>query len=53
MVSWLRIYSVPELNELIATIDTPPGWTWEVGTQRLGPQPMHGTYLIGYPARRG
>jgi hypothetical protein len=53
VVSWLRIYSVPELRDLIATIETPPGWTWEVGTRRLGPLPMRGTYLIGYPARPG
>lgn len=48
VVSWLRIYSVPELRELIAEIDA-PDWVWDVGTIQLGNAPLHGTYLIGYP----
>lgn len=48
LVSWLRIYSVPELRELVADIDA-PDWVWDIGTIRLGNAPMHGTYLVGYP----
>lgn len=51
LVSWLRIYSVDELQELIAAIDAPADWRWEVGTLRLGGAPIHGTYLIGYPVK--
>jgi hypothetical protein len=49
VVSWLRIYSVPELRELITDIDVPPNWVWDIGTIQLGKAPLHGTYLVGYP----
>ncbi len=48
IVSWLRIYSVPELRELVAGIDA-PDWDWEIGTIKLGEAPAHATYLIGTP----
>jgi len=48
LVSCLRVYSPDELRELIAGLDA-PGWTWDVGTIRLGRAPAHATYLVGYP----
>lgn len=48
IVSWLRIYSVEELKELVATIDA-PDWVWDIGTVKFGDAPLHGTYLVGYP----
>jgi hypothetical protein len=50
LVSWLRIYSVDELRELVAGLEA-PGWTWDIGTIKLGAAPLHGTYLVGYPPR--
>jgi hypothetical protein len=49
LVSWLRIYSVEELGELVAGIETPPDWVWDIGTVKLGNAPLHGSYLVGYP----
>lgn len=49
LVSWLRIYSVEELRELVASIDA-PDWEWDIGTIKLGNAPAHATYLIGKPA---
>jgi hypothetical protein len=48
LVSWLRIYSEPELRALVAGIEA-EDWVWEIGRIRLGKAPMHGTYLVGYP----
>lgn len=48
VVSWLRIYSVEELREMVADIDA-PGYTWDIGTIQLGKAPAHATYLIGRP----
>lgn len=48
IVSWLRIYSVEELRELVKGIDA-PGWEWEIGMIKLGDAPLHGTYLTGRP----
>lgn len=47
IVSWLRIYSEPELRELV----TPLGdaYEWEIGRLRLGRVPAHAIYLIGSP----
>jgi hypothetical protein len=48
VVSWLRIWSVPELRELVAEVDA-PGWTWDIGEIRLGSAPAHATFFVGYP----
>jgi hypothetical protein len=48
LVSWLRIYSVEELREMVADIDA-PGYAWDIGTIKLGDAPVHATYLIGSP----
>lgn len=48
LVSWLRIYSQGELAELVGSLDA-PGWTWDIGTIKLGAAPAHATYLVGYP----
>ena len=48
VVSWLRVYSVEELRELVAEIDA-PDWVWDIGSVRLGNAPLHGTFLLGYP----
>lgn len=48
IVSWLRVYSVEELRELVAGIDA-PDWEWDIGTIKLGDAPAHATYLIGRP----
>lgn len=51
VVSWLRIYSVPELRELVSDLAA-PDWEWEIGSIQLGNAPLHGTYLVGYPKER-
>ena len=48
IVSWLRIYSVEELRELVAGIDA-PDWEWDIGLIKLGNAPAHATYLVGRP----
>lgn len=48
IVSWLRIYSVEELQELVADLQDPE-WVWEIGRTRLGDAPAHATWLIGRP----
>lgn len=50
LVSWLRIYSEPELRALAASLDA-PGWTWDIGKVRHGDTPLHGTFLVGVPPR--
>lgn len=50
IVSWLRIYSVGELQALVADLDA-PGWTWDIGRIQLGSAPAHATYLVGVPPR--
>jgi SAM-dependent methyltransferase len=52
LVSWLRIYSADELRALVAEIDAPSDWVWDIGTIKLGNAPLHGTYLVGYPKPR-
>jgi hypothetical protein len=49
LVSWLRIYSEPELRALVRDLPGAERWTWEIGRIRLGRAPAHATYLIGYP----
>lgn len=48
LVSWLRIYGVEELRELVADIDA-PDYTWDIGRIQLGKAPAHAIYLIGRP----
>jgi hypothetical protein len=49
VVSCLRTYSVPELEELIATLPVGVGYRWHIGQVRgRGPIPV--TYIIGAPA---
>jgi hypothetical protein len=48
LVSCLRVYSVPELRELVREVNA-PGWQWDAGRIRLGAAPAWATYLIGYP----
>jgi hypothetical protein len=48
IVSWLRIYGVDELRELVAGMDA-PDWEWDIGRIKLGNAPSHATYLIGRP----
>ena len=45
LVSWLRVYSVRELEELAASVDA-PGYQWEAGRWRVGP--VRVTYLMGH-----
>lgn len=47
LVSWLRVYSVRELEELAAGVDA-PGYRWEAGRWRVGP--VRVTYLLGHRA---
>ncbi len=48
VVSWLRIWSTQELEELVADLQA-EDWVWEIGRTRLGGAPLHGTWLVGYP----
>lgn len=55
LVSWLRIYEVDELRELIEGLEA-PDWVWEVGTVplgKLGKGPLRGVYLVGHPRAPG
>src|SRR6266545_2698207 len=46
IVSWLRLYSEPELRELTVGLD---GYQWDIGTVWNRPLPNAVTYLIGVP----
>jgi hypothetical protein len=46
VVSLLRMYSVPELRDLVAGLDQ---YHWDAGTVRAKPIPVQLTYLIGVP----
>jgi hypothetical protein len=50
VASWRRIYSLPELRELVDSIEAPE-WTWEMGIVPLAHGPGKGTWLVGYPHR--
>ncbi len=52
LVSCLRTYSVQELRELIAGLDS-EGYQWDVGTGRSKKLPVPVTYLIGVPIETG
>lgn len=47
-VSGLRAYSVKELDEMVASIDSDT-FVWETGRVKIGSQPAHVTYLLGWP----
>lgn len=47
LVSLFRIYNPRMLNELIARVETPPGYTWRSGIVGSGPGKQV-IYLIGY-----
>lgn len=47
-VSGLRAYTIPELDEMVASLDG-DGFAWESGRLRIGSQPAHVTYLLGWP----
>ncbi len=49
IASILRIYSVKEMNEMIAELDDVDQFYWETG-QTPGPMPL--TYLLGYRKRQ-
>src|SRR6266404_1158053 len=46
IVSCLRTYSRPELEELVRGLD---GYGWDIGDFRGGWSPLRGSYLIGVP----
>ena len=48
LISGLRIYSVPELEQLIEGLGG-DDYVWEMGRIKLGGQPVHATYLLGQP----
>ena len=48
IVSCLRIYSPPELHQLVATLP-PNGYDWEIGVERGGFLRVPITWLIGRP----
>jgi hypothetical protein len=50
IVSCLRIYSAPELSDLIAGLDR---YHWDIGTVRkIKWLPIPNTYLIGVPSEK-
>jgi hypothetical protein len=46
-VSSLRVYSVPELEELVDGLGG-ADYVWEAGKIKLGAQPVHTPYLLGH-----
>ncbi len=48
IVSLLRVYSVPELNELVSLLDSKE-YCWEAGEASTGTPVFVFTYLVGYP----
>ena len=51
VVSWLRIYDPEELAALVSSLRGADGWTWEIGSFRLGATPAWGVFLEGLPPR--
>jgi hypothetical protein len=49
VVSFLRVYSLPELKELTDALHG-PGYVWERGLAPSGAPLLRFTYLFGYPA---
>jgi len=50
IVSWMRLYSEPELRVLTAGLDS---YQWDIGTMWNRPLPNAITYLIGIPRENG
>ena len=48
VISLLRVYSVQELRELTASIDS-QDYVWEIGKASTGTPVFDFTYLVGYP----
>jgi hypothetical protein len=51
IVSLLRVYSVPELQELVDSLEA-QDYTWEIGNASTGTPVFAFTYLVGYPGKR-
>jgi hypothetical protein len=51
-VSGLRAYTVAELDEMVSGLEG-DGFTWETGRVKIGSQPAHVTYLLGWPKFAG
>ena len=49
VVSMLRIYSPPELRELVESLPEHQSFDWDIGTQAVPGSPIGLTYLIGVP----
>ena len=49
LVSCLRVYSERELRELVASIDSGPGYTWQIGRLPTRVPGAHVTFLTGGP----
>ncbi len=47
-VSGLRAYSLTELDEMVASLDG-DSFSWQTGRVKIGSQPVHVTYLLGWP----
>ncbi len=47
-VSGLRAYSLTELDEMVASLDG-DSFSWQTGRVKIGSQPAHVTYLLGWP----
>lgn len=53
LVSGLRAYSLRELDALVAGVEGDEDYDWETGRVRVGRQPAHVTYLLGWPKPAG
>ena len=49
VMTMLRIYLARELEELVARVPGSDGFTWDIGTTRVGPLPVRITHLVGVP----
>jgi hypothetical protein len=50
LISCLRTYSIPELQELTSE-ESLRGYIWETGEIGVSHAPVPITYLLGYPSR--
>jgi hypothetical protein len=49
IVSMLRIYTPPELRELVAQVSGADEYDWDIGSQPVEGSPLGLTYLVGVP----